>query len=108
MIERTVKTICLLVLVMGLVSLASADSTQSISVSQEFDDSGNVQDAAPVRSVQPMTMGKQAVSAANARNDQVPSSSVAPNDQKVPQSGDSGWKDTLSSLLPSNMTWIKP
>ena len=104
MIERTVKTICLLVLVMGLVSLASADSTQSISVSQEFDDSGNVQDAAPPKQTAPaqrVTIGKQDLSAANVRSDQAPPSSVAPNDQKASQSGDSGWKDTLSSLLPS-------
>ncbi len=105
MIEKTVKTICLLVLVMGLVSLASADSAQSISVSQEFDDSGNVRDAAPLKQTAPaqrVTIGKQDISAANVRSDQAPpSSSVAPNDQKASQSGDSGWKDTLSFLLPS-------
>jgi hypothetical protein len=103
-IEKTVKTICLLVLVMGLVSLASADSMQSIAVSQEFDDSGNVQDATPSNQTVPaqrVTIGKQDLSAANARSNHAPPSSVAPNDQKTPQSGDSGWKDTLSSLLPS-------
>lgn len=89
---------------MGLVSLASADSAQSIAVSQEFDDSANVQDAASVKhsgATHQTAIGKQALSAANARNDQIAPASVAPHDQKTTQSGDGGWKDALSSLLPS-------
>jgi hypothetical protein len=97
LIKKIIKTIGLMGLVIGFVSLASGNSTQSISVPQEFDD-----DAKPVTqaaSPQQQAIQKQHV-VATAAKPEPQASQVAATDQKKP-SGEGGLREVLSSLLPS-------
>lgn len=104
MIINIVKTVTLILLVIGFVSLASGNSAQSMPVAQEFDDEKGLQTTKPPiqgMSPQQSTIGKQDVAGTNVKGDRAQASQASASHQTPPQSGDTGLRATLSSWLPS-------
>jgi hypothetical protein len=97
MIKNLVKAGCLVVLIMGFVSLAHANSTQSIPLAQEFDDSAKPQTKGTSTQQIP---DKQQVIATAAQPDRTQNPKLSTTDQ-TQQAGQGGLREMLSTLLPS-------